>query len=371
MKTLVVTLEYPPQVGGIANYIEQMLRYQSPENFVVLAPYAKGDKDNDVRWPWKTIRTNPSIPFIWPHWLLLYFTAKNITVREKIDHMHVHHVLPVGYIAYYLKKKKTISGYTVFLHGTDVVMVQQSKRKIKWFTKICAAADKVVVNSEYLKNKVAAFLPGVAITVVHPCPADYLFETVPAEKLAVLTAQLAIANHKTILTVGRMVEGKGFAHLARLMPKILEKVPNLIWLVVGKGKKQQELVGLVQKNNLQTSVRFLGDIPHEQLPALYQLANAFVMLTHPDKGVEESWGTVFMEAAASGLPIVAGKSGGVEEAVQNTVTGLVVDADHDEEAVGAIVTILTDTAMTKSFGEHGRARAQNEFTWDKQLAKLG
>lgn len=370
MKTLVVTLEYPPQIGGIANYIEQFLRYQPAEDVVVLAPYVKGDKENDARWPWKTIRTNPSIPFVWPHWLLLYFTTKNIIAAEKIDHLHVHHVLPVGYIAYHLKKKKKLAGYTVFLHGTDVLMMQQSQRKRKWFTRICTAADTVVVNSDYLKNKVTAFLPGVAITVVHPCPADYFFETVSAEVLAVHRAQLAISNHKTFLTVGRMVEGKGFSHLVRLLPKILEKVPNAMWLVVGKGKKQQELVDFVQKNGLQNAVRFLGYIPHEQLPALYQVADAFVMLTHPDKGVEESWGTVFLEAAASGLPVVAGRSGGVEEAVENTVTGLVVDTDHDEEVVSAIVTILTDTTMAKSFGKHGRVRAQNEFTWDKQLAKL-
>lgn len=370
MKTLVVTLEYPPQVGGIANYIEQFLRYQTAEDFVVLAPYAKGDKVNDARWTWKTIRTNPMIPFIWPHWLPLYFTTKKIIATEKIDHLQVHHVLPVGYIAYHLKKIKKLAGYTVFLHGTDVLMAQKTKRKLAWFVKICAAADKVVVNSEYLKNKVAALVPTVAISVVHPCPADYFFETVPAEQIAALQSHLAITGRKAFLTVGRMVEGKGFPHIIRLLPKILEKVPNAIWLVVGNGVKRQDLINLVQQNNLQNNVRFLGDVVHEELPALYQASNLFVMLTHPDKNVEESWGTVFMEAAASGLPVIAGKSGGVEEAVQNGVTGLVIDAQNDEAATAAIITLLTDDAMARSFGQQGKIRAQNEFTWDKQLAKL-
>ena len=122
--------------------------------------------------------------------------------------------------------------------------------------------------------------------------------------------------------MARLVEGKGYPHLIRLLPEILNKIPNIVWLVIGDGPKKKAIMDLVQKYSLQNIVRYLGEVPYQNLPLYYQSADLFVLLTHKDEQSEEGWGTVFLEAGASGLPVVAGRVGGVEEVVANLQTGL-------------------------------------------------
>jgi phosphatidyl-myo-inositol dimannoside synthase len=174
-----------------------------------------------------------------------------------------------------------------------------------------------------------------------------------------------------IITVARMTEGKGYPHLIRLFPKILEKIPNLVWLIVGDGSKKDEIIKSIQKNYLQNVIRFIGRMPYVELPKYYQLADLFVLLTHSDESaVEEAWGTAFVEAAACGLPVVAGRGGGVEEAVQNTITGLVVDVYQDQSIISAVTELLRNKDYAKQMGQAGRERVIREFNWSEQLRKL-
>lgn len=370
MKILIITLEYPPQVGGIASYVKEYAAHRAPEDVLVLAPEAKGAAEYDATNPWKVIRAKPFYAFIWPHWLRLFLKARSIIKKEGVTEVHVHQILPVGYVAYFLKKLNPGLSYTVFLHGTDVALALQQKRKARWFTKLCSVAAKVVVNSRYLEGRVSDHVGATPVTVVHPCPSEAFLASVPENELTKLQAHLALSGKKVVLTVGRMIEGKGFPHCVSILSKIIEKVPNVVWIMVGNGPKRNTIISLVQKHNLQNAVRFLGEVPHEQLPTLYQAADAFVLLTHPDGGVEESWGTVLLEAAASGVPVVVGRAGGVVEAVEGGVTGLVVDTYQTEQVVSAITEILTDEAKATSLGAAGKARVAEEFTWSKQLAKL-
>jgi len=127
---------------------------------------------------------------------------------------------------------------------------------------------------------------------------------------------------------------------------------------------------MIKKNNLQNVVRFLEVIPSVILPRYYQLADLFVLLTHADESREEGWGTVFLEAAASGLAVVAGRSGGVAEAVEHQVTGLVVDVYKTEEVKAAILELFNNPERARQMGEAGRSRVLREFTWEKQLLRL-
>ena len=96
-----------------------------------------------------------------------------------------------------------------------------------------------------------------------------------------------------------------------------------------------------------------------------------VLLTHPDESsAEEAWGTAFVEAAASGLPVVAGRAGGVEEAVQNMATGLVVDVYQDQSIISAVTELLRNPDYSKQMGQAGRERVIREFNWPEQLKKL-
>jgi phosphatidylinositol alpha-1,6-mannosyltransferase len=166
------------------------------------------------------------------------------------------------------------------------------------------------------------------------------------------------------------VDGKGYALLTQLLPRILQAIPDLIWVIVGEGPQKAKIVRLTQEYSVQSVVRFLGRIPYTELPKIYQLADVFVLLTHAHSNAEEGWGTVFLEAAAMGVPVIAGRAGGVEEAVEHGITGLVVDTENTEQVIATIVELFKNNRYAQQLGTQAQKRAQEEFVWKKQLLKL-
>lgn len=370
MKTLVITLEYPPQVGGIASYIYNFMSHEPVDDFVVYAPKMRGDREFDVKNKWKVYRRKPYWP-LWPKWLRMYFQIRKIIKKEKIERLFIHQALPVGYIGRLVKKFNKIP-YTIFLHGTDLEMATRHGWKRSNFKKVCQNAERIIVNSNFLQNKLAQKIENLTtpVQVLYPAPADEFFTKVSDETLKKLRAELALNGKKVMITVARMVEGKGYPHLARLLPELIREVPNLVWIIIGDGPKKPELLRTIQKNNLQNVVRFFGLVPREELPKYYQLSDLFVLLTHADESQEEAWGTVFLEAAASGLPVVAGRAGGVEEAVEDRTAGFVVDTRQSGAVASVIVELLKNAEYAKQMGAAGRERTMREFTWEKQIQKI-
>ncbi len=370
MKLLIITLEYPPQTGGIASYVLNFAAHLLPDDVVVYAPPAPDSKMVDDGHLWKVYRKNPYFFWWWPHWVRLFWQVFLLIKREQITHVQVHHVLPVGYVAFLIKKLLGIP-YTVFLHGTDIQLATRTKLKRAFLQKILAEADRIVVNSLFLESKVKDLVPaGVPIMVSYPCPGEQFFKPVAETRQASLRAQLALNGKKVIITVGRLAEGKGFPHMITILPNLLEKIPNLVWLILGDGPKKGEIIKQITEGSLQNVVRFLGAVPPDDLPVYYSLADLFVLLSHPDEFTEEGFGTVFLEAAALGLPSVAGRAGGTAEAVEHLVTGFIVDVNQKPAVVEAITGLLLNPEYAKQLGAAGKQRVLSEFNWERQLKKI-
>lgn len=371
MKILIVTLEYPPVVGGIATYTLNVASQLKADEVVVCAPKDAGAEEFDKQHAWKTYRCRPFWLW-WPRWIPLFFQIRKIVKQEKITALHIHHALPGGYAARYIKKFFKIS-YTIFLHGSDWQISAQHTFKLKKLGWVCRGAERVVVNSQFAKQSLATLIPYLPeMKVVYPCPHDSFYNPnyAPGD-VESLRHQLALGGKKVILTVSRMVDRKGHARLAKCLPAIVKQDPNVVWLVVGDGPEMTEVMRIIQENNLQGMVRFVSSQPPEKVAIYYQLADIFVLLTHKDRaGVEEAWGTIFIEAASAGLPVVAGRSGGVAEAVQHMQTGLVVDSTNEAEVVNSIISLLHNPGYAKEMGNKGKSRAEQEFRWDVQLTKL-
>jgi len=368
-KTLIITLEYPPQIGGIASYVYNQARTLG-EVTVVYAPIYK-NKDYKDGEGFKVYRKKPYF-WLWPRWFRMFFQIRKIVKQEKIEQIYVHHILPVGYIAWLIKKIKKIP-YTVFFHGTDVELSHRNfvkKIQTRW---VCGQAEALAFNSEFLKNKflkIQEKLSDKKIIILYPSPGEIFLAKQNKEEIEKLRRHLALDGKRVMLTVARFADGKGYPHLLRLLPQIIEKVPNLVWLIIGDGPKKEEIVKGVQTKSLQNVVRFLNLIPYKDLPKYYSLADLFVLLTHPDEQTEEGWGTVFAEAAALGIPAVAGRAGGVEEVVDNLKTGLVVDAYQDMSVVSAIVDLLKEDKYREQMGKMAKNKILTELNWQTQIKKL-
>jgi phosphatidylinositol alpha-1,6-mannosyltransferase len=368
-------MEFPPQIGGIATYVHDMAKALDPDQTLVLAPPMQGSKDWDEVQPYRIIRHSFLYGgFMWPKWLKLLHVVKKIVRAEGIELIMVHHILPVGTVAMMMLKSFGVP-YIIFSHGTDMVMASSVPRKKKLALKIGYNSAQVIANSKNLKMRLLEKFPDLKskTSVLYPCPDVDFMRAPPVEEVEQLRHMYALEGKKVILTISRFIDGKGFPHLLRAMPEILQKVPNLVWMIIGEGEKQKqdEILREIQSKNLQNIVRFVGSVPHTEVKKFYYLADLFVLLTHPDKGLEEGLGLVFLEASATGRAVVAGRSGGVEEAVVNGQTGIVVDVLKEPESiVEAIVGLIQDTEKAKLLGINGQERIARDFNWSKQLEHL-
>ncbi len=371
-KILLATLEFPPTIGGIATYVAQFARSLEPDRVCVYAPKIAGDKEYDQKEPYKIFRKKQLLSFFWPRWILTIVHFFSIVKKEKIEIILVNHVLPLGYAAILVKKIKKIP-YIVISHGTDVLYASASPWKRKMLRLVIQEAEQVVFNSESIKRRFLERLPEFEqkSVVVYPCPDTMFLSSVDVEKVEKLRRSLALQGKKVILSVSRMDIGKGFQHLVHAMPEILVREPHAVWVIVGDGPKRAEIFEAVQKLSLQNVVRFIGSVPHEELAVYYHLADLFVLLTHTAGEREEGLGLVFLEAATAGKAIVAGKSGGVEEAVIDGETGRVFDVYHEaHKVVDTIVELLGDKEKSAEYGAAGRQRIEQIFNWKIQLQKL-
>ncbi|MCK4326421.1 glycosyltransferase, partial [bacterium] len=177
-------------------------------------------------------------------------------------------------------------------------------------------------------------------------------------------------GRQVILTVSHLVRRKGHANVIRALPNVLRKVPNAVYLIVGRGAEEVHLRKLVHDLGLQDKVIFVTRVTDEQLPLYYNVCQVFIMPSYEikEEGDVEGFGIVFLEANACGKPVIGGRSGGVEDAIINGETGLLVNPLNVVEIANALTRILTDREFAERLGRQGGKRAERELSW-KQVTK--
>ena len=329
MKEVLITLEYPPQVGGIATYYENLVK--SNDSITVLPLLASSKK------------------FVW----LSFFKPVLRAVRGKrIEQLLIGHVLPLGYFGLFFKLFYR-KPYRVYAHGVDVLQ-RLSLWKRFMIRLVLRYADAVIANSRFVADKTATRY-GILrekITVEYP-----RIDVERIEKEAQGVSDIARGDKKIILSVGRLVARKGF-------DKVIEAlgVLDVCYWIIGEGPDRPRLEALVKKYNVPDRVRFLGVVPSPQVYAYYLACDIFIMPSREIDGDVEGFGIVFLEAAVFKKPVIGGRSGGVPEAVVDGVTGLLVEPENVEEIAKALARLLADEMLRKKLGEGGYERVNREFT---------
>ena len=211
------------------------------------------------------------------------------------------------------------------------------------------------------------------ITVVPPGVDTERFHPLTAQERQQARADFDIApDAELVVGISRLVPRKGFDTAVRAAALLKASRPNLVLAIAGGGRDAERLQGLAE--SLQAPVRFLGRVSNDDLPRLYGCADVYTMLCRNRWGglEQEGFGIVFLEAAACGVPQVAGHSGGAAEAVADGETGFVIpEADDPREVATAIERLLDDPALRARMGAAGRERAVREFSYDVLARKLG
>jgi len=337
-KTLLLTLEYPPVVGGVSRYYATLVKYFGEDRLKVLS----------LGLTWAG----------WPRWLPAVFKTLLALKNDKYKRLFIGQVLPLGYVALIIKKLCQ-KNFVVFVHGMDILLPQQNKWKKWWLKKILKEAEEIIANSNFTKTELLKLgLVDNKIKIVYPC-----IESITKN-------QEILKENDIILGVGRMVSRKGFDLVIKAMPQILSKIPQAQLVLIGDGPEKNKLVQIIKDLKLERQVTLLSKVGDAELQNWFKKSNVFIMPCHQNGADVEGLGTVFLEAASYGLPIVVGNSGGAPEAVINLETGFLVNPNSLEEISEALIKILSDTNKAHAMGEAGRKMVEEKFLCSKQLSKI-
>lgn len=374
-KTLLITLDFAPQVGGVATYWANLCKNLPADELVVLAPEADSSIDFDTKQPYIIYRHELILEnnIIWPRWLPFLLNAWKIARREKIEQIIVAQILPGGLVALLLKIFLRIP-YIVSMHGMDIAWTQRVKRKKIAGDLVLRNAKAIIANSKFTLKLVEVAtnkLPKVK-KIIYPCPSEGLLRR--QELPGIITDRLELErfeNKKILLTVARLVKRKGHDKVMEALNYLKDRYPDLIYLIVGRGEYRKELDVLVEKHGLQERVFFFADVSDKELPMFYNLADIFIMPARQLKdGDVEGFGIVYLEANIFHKPVIGGKSGGVIDAVIHEKTGLLVDPESIDQISKSIAQLLDNRQLADLLGHQGAKRAREEFNWASQAKSL-
>ncbi|MFH1030329.1 MAG: glycosyltransferase family 4 protein [bacterium] len=383
-KSLLFTIDFPPPNGGVAKYYENICAGLPLDNISVLCEHEEKESEFDKDQKYKIYRKNLiSKSPIWPKWILSFFYLRKISKKEKSEIILVGQILPLGTVAWLCNKIFKLP-YAVFIHGMDIEMAKCRPRKRKLAKKILENAEFIIANSRYTKNLVInEGIRGEKIEVIYPCVNTRIYANVNACLPCLPPAQAGRkhgrqANQRelnrscqpVLLTVGRLVKRKGHDMVIKALPKVIEKFPNIEYIIAGDGIDRGYIEDLTKKYDMGAFVKILGNISDEEKFKLMAECDIFISPSRNISGDVEGFGIVYLEAALYGKPVIAGNSGGAPEAVIDGQTGILVDPENLDEIADTIIKLLTDPDLANKLGVHGRERVLLEFTWDRQIEKI-
>ncbi|MBI4253278.1 glycosyltransferase family 4 protein [Candidatus Uhrbacteria bacterium] len=366
-RTLLVTLDYYPALGGVSRYWERLGDLLPPDFFVVLAPsLPKGMPERSARYP--IIRRRMLVSWLYPHWLPMFLYIAVACRRYRIERIVAAQVLPVGTATMGVARLLHIP-FIVSAHGMDLHLPKKNKRKYTLCKKIFKRAERVIVNCAATGRVAESYgVPASHIESIYPSPV-----IVPA-LLEAGGNSAAVPDEfrqkRIIITVGRLVPRKGHEYILRALPGILAERPDVLYCIIGDGPYRVTLEGLVEELHLTQSVHFAGPLSDGAIAQWYAASFAFIMTPVDIDGDVEGFGIVYLEAQSFGKPVIGSRTGGVPEAIHDGVTGLLVEPKDVVAIQHAILRILHDPGLAQRFGDAGRKRVAEEFSWKKQAEKL-
>jgi len=227
------------------------------------------------------------------------------------------------------------------------------------------AGDHVVAVSSFTKNALAAAgLDPDKVTVINNGVDTTRFQ--PGPKSETIVDRFRLGSRRILLTLARLDERKGQDMLIRAIPKIVEAVPDLAYLVVGEGDMTERLWGLVSELRLESTVLFTGGVSDDDVLAYYRTCDVYAMPNRTTaNGDTEGFGLVFLEAGACGKAVIGGKAGGVPDAIEDGKTGFLVDGTSVEAIAAACIRLLDDGELRDRPGANGLEHARQHDWGDK------
>lgn len=369
--TLLVTNDFPPRPGGIQAYLHALATRLSPDDLVVLCsswdrPDAR-DAEFDAAQPFEVVRHPTSVLLPTPD---VRRRAAELIKARGLAAVWFGAAAPLGLLAPSLREAGA-EHVVASTHGHEVgwSMLPGSRQALR---RIGSSSDVVTYVSQYTRRRFAtAFGPLAGLEHLPSGVDPQVFRPDPAAR-AEIRLRYRLGDRPVVVCVSRLVPRKGQDMLVRALPALRERVPGAALLLVGGGPYRKRLQQEAAVLGVSDHVVLTGSVPWEELPAHYAAGDVFAMPARTrGKGLDvEGLGIVYLEASATGLPVVAGRSGGAPETVLDEVTGHVVDGRDVEQLTDTLAALLADPTRAARMGAAGRDWVSEQWRWDRLAHRL-
>lgn len=368
MNILIPTADYPPIEGGISSLTVHVARELAGlgHEVTVIAPYFPGMDAFDAAEPAVVARYKGYRLGRLRFFPMLAASWRRMAACDVVLGMNVASGGLLGYLGF----KRYRKPYVTFAYAYEFLKCRNNPLAAALLRPIYGRARVVVAISGFTRDSLVRFgVPTSRIEVIFPGAAPA--KPSSGEARAAIRHKFVLDSCRVILAVGRFIAGKGHRTLVRAMPQILERFPDAVLVLAGRGPDLYDVIQEAMTVGVREHVVFPGCVSDEDLAGLYQACEVFALPTgEGPRGQVEGFGLVFAEANAYGKPVVAGRSGGVADAVIDGETGFLVDPDDPEAVAAAIVSILADPALARRLGENGRRRVESDLNWKRFVQRL-
>ncbi|WKD60762.1 GDP-mannose-dependent alpha-(1-6)-phosphatidylinositol monomannoside mannosyltransferase [Corynebacterium ciconiae DSM 44920] len=369
-RTLLVTNDFPPTVGGIQSYLRDFVSYLDPSEIVVLASTqdaeAAAEWDSQVeytvvRWPRKVMLPTPQ----------LRAEMVRLIARYDIETVWFGAAAPLAVLGS-AARAAGARQVVATTHGHEVgwSMIPGARQVLR---RIGQSADVVTYISEYTLGRIRPALGSHPRYEALPSGVDpTLFRPLSNECRSAVRARFGFGEEPLIICISRLVPRKGQDQLIRAMPRILARHPEARLVLVGTGSYEKKLRALIDAHlHTNDRIHLMGQLDFSDMRQLLAASDVFAMPARTrGKGLDvEGLGIVYLEAQACGVPVVAGASGGAPETVTEE-TGIVVDGRDGDSLVRALTRLLDDAALRSTMGARGRSHVVQNWTWSIMAARL-
>jgi len=369
-RILLLTNDFPPRRGGIQSYLEQFanrLTAAGEHRLTVYAPRWKGADSYDLTAPFRVVRHPGTLMVPEPG---VARTMRRLIREHDIETVWFGAAAPLALLA---ARARCAGARRVVAstHGHEVgwSMLPGARSALR---RIGEEADVITYVSGYTRGRFAsAFGPRARLEHLPPGVDTDRFHPDPAARAAMRT-RYGLGGRPVVVCISRLVPRKGQDMLIKALPRIRAKVEGAALVIVGGGPQADALRRLAEDCGVGADVVFAGGVPGAELPAHYAMADVFAMPCRTrGAGLDvEGLGIVFLEASATGVPVVAGNSGGAPETVRQSETGRVIDGRSVDEIVEAVSDLLSDPVTCRRIGEAGRRWIGRDWNWDTHTSRL-
>ncbi len=293
--------------------------------------------------------------------------------KGRVQVIHCGNIRPVGYAVWWAHKRLGIP-YVVYVNGGDLLREREkasrSSAKRRSARLILGDASGIVATSEYVAALAREVMAEVGITAPPPVAALDLgtdpAQFAPGRDTGVLRQRWGIRRAPIIITVARLVPHKGQDTGIRALAKLRDEFPDVRYVLVGEGHDEPRLRNLAAELDVMHRVGFAGPMRDDELPEAYATSTIYLGASRVDRAINvEGFGISFIEASATGLPVVAGDSGGVRSAVRDGETGFVVDPNDVDAVANSLGNLLRDADLRAEMGAAGRRAVETHYNWQR------